>query len=182
MRIVVLWEDQRAPGWDFGPDLLLKSCISDDRSEGRYADWWKWIQPMPKKGKENLWKALQADLHDLTSAGSVVAVLDRDKAHELARLKTKPACRRQLLESLGWNQESKYQLVLLEDNLETLFRACCRALGLDGALGKPNPNRRDEIFHKVAFRLSSDFRAQVRKDVPSFDRLVKKIHEKISIP
>lgn len=182
MRIVVLWEDQRAPGKAFGPDLLLKSCIADDRNESPYADWWRRILPIPKKGKERLIEALREDLQDLAAAGSVVAVLDRDKAHELGGSKRKPACRSQLLDILRQKSPGKYELVLLEDNLETLLEACFQALGRDLASTKPSPNDRDDIFHKVAFRPSRDLRIQVREEVPSFDRLVVKVGKLISGP
>jgi hypothetical protein len=177
---MVLWEDQRATGKEFGPDLLLKSCVTDDRSENRYANWWKRIEPIPKKGKEKVWMALREDLPDLAAAGAVVAVLDRDRAHELCGLKSRPACKSLLLQPLRRQAPGEYELILLEDRLETLFDACRRALGQKGLPVKPNPNERDDIFRKIAFGPSPDPRKQVRREVPSFDRLVGKVRDLIA--
>lgn len=173
MRIVVYWEDKRAGGKVFGPDLLLKSCIADDRDELCFSPfWWKLIQPIPKNGKDNVLKALKVELH---TEDPIFAVLDDDKAHELCGLPKRPNCYSKLRQALGEKAPGKYEPNFLEQNLEFLLSACCTAL--DGTLTRSKPDReeRDEIFSKIAFHPSREKREQVRREVKSFDRLVRKI-------
>lgn len=175
MIVWVLWEDQRAPSRDFGPHRLLLSCLADDVEE-RLEHWLldKLVRPIPKKGNSSVLKALKEDLEKLQ--GLTCAVFDRDKAHLLWGKAHEPArCRTAILAKIKGDASGEYEVILLEDNVETLFDVCQQVLGeAPRKKGeKPSRDERDACLRRAAGR--PEARRKVRHEVPSFDRLVKRV-------
>jgi hypothetical protein len=172
----LLWEDQSgsAPK-GFGPHSLLLNCLSDDLGEER----WKLeasVRSSARKGNNKLLNSLKQDLERLRDDGFVVAVFDRDKAHLLRGKAHETArCRSALLATIKSEAPGDYQVILLEDNAETLVQACLLALGESAPEKKPTRDERDGYLRAVAGR--PDLRTKVRNEIPSFDRLVLKVGE-----
>jgi len=182
MGIWVLWEDQRGSTRGFGPHDLLLMCLADDLGQLPFQSWWwREVKPLPKKGSGNVLIALRHNLSKLRDEGEVVAVLDRDKAHKLTDPAMKPsACRAGLLKALRDRAPGPYELIFLEQNIETLVMACCKALGKSQKQSKPRPDQRDALLKTLAFQPGSEQRKRVRAEVPSFDRLVRKVGELVA--
>ena len=182
MIVWVLWEDQRdARARDFGPHTLLLACIADDLGYpfGKFPQAER-VRASPKKGCNKLLAELKLNLKRLLDDGQLCAVFDRDQAHRLwGSDKQVARCRSSLLAKIKNEAPGAYDVVFLEQNVETLYVACCNALGLASGTSKPDPVTRDEVLSKVAFR-QPELRAKVRADVPSFDRLVRKVGELVA--
>jgi hypothetical protein len=70
--------------------------------------------------------------------------------------------------------EGDYELIFLIRNMETLLDAAHDALGESRFGGKPNPDQRDRVLHRIAWGSPQD-RQRVRDACPSFDRLVVRV-------
>lgn len=177
MIIWILWEDQRdSAGKSFGPHDLLISCLCDDQ-EGKFSRWFlnQRVRPNPRKGDGKVLQVLKTQLLRLEDEGAVCAVFDRDKAHRMWGQEKQPArCRTALLQKIRNDAPGAYEVVFLEQNVETLLQACAQVLGVTPPEDKLKPKERDQMLQRVAYE-SREIRMQVRKEVPSFDRLVRKV-------
>lgn len=181
MIVWVLWEDQRGEGTKyFGPHALLISCLQDDfgdRFARRFLD--ERVRANPKKSSSKVLADLKANSRQFLDSGALCAVFDRDQAHRL--WSDPPArCLTSLLERVRSDVPGPCEVVFLDKNVETLTAACRKAVGKEPSNVKPSPAERDAILGNLAFSASPELRARVRADVPSFDRLVRKIREKIA--
>jgi hypothetical protein len=64
---------------------------------------------------------------------------------------------------------------LLEENTETLILAAREELAMAPPRGKPSPDDRDRILSKLAWNPERTLRDGLRRAVPSFDRLVRRV-------
>ena len=175
MILTVLWEDSRSPRANkFGPDLLLRACVADDlgTSPNRLE---RYVVPQPRKGNGSVVKALRQDLERLVRSGPVFAVIDRDKVKQLVASGLDiPDCRAEICARFRAKAPGDYELVLLEDNMESLIAAACTAMGLEPPGKKPSPDERDRILARAAWATSPE-RRRVREVCPTFDRIVLRV-------
>ncbi len=175
MRIWVLWEDQRGQqARGFGPHELLLSCLKDDfgsRFDCGFLK--KRVLASPKKSSSKVLSELKENLNRLQDDGAVVAVFDRDQIHRLWNPQPE-RCRTALRQRIQADAGGGYEILFLEENVESLTAACCRALGNEPFPAKPRPEERDRLLGKLAWS-NPGLRARVRREVPSFDRLVGKV-------
>lgn len=125
--------------------------------------------------------ALDQELGRLRKLGPVCAVLDCDKVQDLRLAGQRlPTCFSGIRKALDNHaRRSDYGLVLLDQNVETLVTACCRAIGTTAPDSKPSPDHRDRILGKTAWNPGSNARQFARDNVPSFNRLVQWVVEKM---
>lgn len=157
---LVLYEDSRGGGGDFGPHELLASLAADERGVDVYAVL-RATKAMPMKGVGNLLKAVK-DLDRLQSfapsGAPILLVVDGDKIRD--HLKLPPNAAAATVESVirgRCNQPDRLRVALLEDNVESVIEAvrdCDQPPTLprewiDDALAK-DINARDLILIKVA--------------------------------
>jgi hypothetical protein len=88
------------------------------------------------------------------------------------------ACIPSLREALLREVPGAYELALLDANAETVVEACCDATGHARPAAKPNPDERDRMLMKVVWGPVTA-RTRVRHDIPSFDRLVRRVAERV---
>jgi hypothetical protein len=180
MIITVLWEDQRgAEAKGFGPHELLLSCVADELNCAR--DTLKeLIESHPKKGNANLRGAIQRDIDRLADVGPVFAVIDRDKVRQLWKSPSQPAdCMSSIGHRFRQDAPGDYDLVFLVDNVESLIKAACAVLGEPYPDNKPGPDLRDRLLGKVAWAQSQASRSAIRKQCPSFSRLVGRLSVRV---
>ncbi len=179
MIVTILWEDARgilAKG--FGAHTLLLACLVD---LGVAREDLPRIEAHAKKGNSNVRKALRTDGARLAKAGPVYAVLDRDKIRELWKPGPMPAdCKQAIAEQFKLDAPGEYDLVFLEQNIESLLRAALESMASEvpEAPWKPNPDERDRILSRVAWATARE-RDEVRRRCPSFDRLVTRVAAKL---
>lgn len=169
MRVTVLWEDQHgeAPK-GFGPQKLLIACVRDRIPEVREHQ----VFSLPRKGNGNVVRELKSNLVKLRNHGPVIAVFDRDRAHELCSPPA-PVCRSGTAEGLRALAPGEYDLVFLEQNMESLLTVVSVVLGKPLPDRKPNPTARDSILHQAVWNLGADERAKIQERCASFGRLVR---------
>lgn len=176
MIVTVLWEDERggAPQ-GFGPHELLLSCLADDLGSPR-AWLHERVKSIPKKGRDNLRKALQHEFRRLERFGPVLAVIDKDKARDLwkGRALPPPACMSGMTARLHEDAPGGYDVVFLERNVDTLVNVACEAMGQPIPTSKEKPNRRDQLLLPAAWA-AFPVRQMIRASCPSFDRLVNRV-------
>ncbi|MFH0902366.1 MAG: hypothetical protein V2A73_17170 [Pseudomonadota bacterium] len=194
MIITILWEDQRGvESKGFGPHELLLSCLADDMllppgqdQADRFECFRRHlkgvVRSIPQKGNSNVRKALQQNGERLARSGPVFAVVDRDKIRELWKNQESIPmdCMTAIRGRFHQDAPGKYDLVFLEQNVETLLVA---ALALNGQSlkEKPAPDERDRILVGLARDVPSR-RAQLRRDCGSFDRLVTRVAARVPRP
>lgn len=173
---VVLWEDSLSVGAKtFGPHQLALACVIDQIGAASDTDRWtlgQIIIGIPRRGNSRLRTSLGTETGLLTRSGEhLVTVFDDDQVRRLYRLETQ-ACKTIVLEAIRNECSlSTLEIVLLEQNVESLVAAAARALS------RPNPERkdpklRDAVLMQLAAEATCDRRDRVRTEVPSFDRLV----------
>jgi hypothetical protein len=183
-RVIVLYEDSRAPGAKpFGPHRFVTQLASD-RLEKGIEEVAKLVHANPRNGNSKLRTECQRNLEKLSNGpGTVIAVYDSDK---VAKLVERPpaACRRDLIVELkrGCEPKESLTIVLLEENTETLLVELRR---LEGGLVSDEEwrkaidgkalNERDLIFTAASRRSKRELRAKLVAAVPSLGRLVDKI-------
>jgi len=181
MIVTVLWEDQRgAETKGFGPHELLLTCVADDLSMNRESLGGV-VQSHPKKGVGNVRAAIVRDILRLTRSGPVFVVVDRDKIRDLWKsADIQPAnCMTGISQRFHQDAPGDYDLLFLIDNVESLIEAACLALDIPCPEAKPNPDERDRLLARATWS-SQNVRAAIRKRCPSFDRVVKRIANRIS--
>lgn len=174
--IVVLYEDQLygSKPANYGPNVLALACVADRIGEasGPYALRDR-VNAVPKKGDSKVLAAL-ADLQAFGDMPGSIVVLDLDRIRRL--LKLEPACcKRDILDTLAARAMTGTEFVLLEDNMETVVRACATILSCTPPTRKPTPLERDAILHNMA-SAGEDARRELLHRVPSFGRLVSRLH------
>ncbi len=178
MLVTVLYEDQmgRQPRGS-GPHALLVTCVQDRLGclRSRLLDT---VVGLPKKGDSKVLAALRDDLEQMLNSGPVVAVLDNDRARECLGLPPK-ACKREVLASLQARAAGAVTVVLLEQNVDDLARACATALETEAPKGKPDPDERDRMLQAAAWGTPTQ-RQAILNAMPSFRRLVDKVAEALS--
>lgn len=189
-QVWVLYEDQRDDSVDFGLHRLLLRCVADGRTD--ITDWQlaKRISGAPKKSNSKVLQACQADLPSLTrTGGTVVAVYDSDRAHELTKTCRRGDCKKRICAALSADcfPIDKLAVVLLVQNTETLLGLIQRlAPGLVGqkefetALRhKGSRLARDMIFSKAAS--DAGLRQRIQTENPSFGRLVQVVAHSLAL-
>jgi hypothetical protein len=177
MIVTLLWEDERggvAKG--FGPHELLLSCLVDDLGLPRELLLQR-VNSLPKKGRDNLRTALQHEFRRLARYGPVLAVIDKDKARDLWKGRAQPPsppCMSGMVARLHEDAPGDYDVVFLEENMETLVDVVCKANGQPLPSIKPRPDRRDQLLMPAAWA-SASVRHAIRSGCPSFDRLVSRV-------
>ncbi len=177
MIVTVLWEDQRGVEMrGFGPHDLLIACIADDLGidRERLRDR---VSSVPKKGVGNVRTALRKDIRRLANSGPVLAVIDRDKVINLWKHGRRPSdCMSGITARFREDAAGDYDLIFLVRNMETLVEAACQAMRLDTRSRKPTPDQRDRLLGRAASRGEApQVRATIRRDCPSFDRIVTRV-------
>lgn len=180
MIVWVLWEDQRGEGIKgFGPHTLLLSCLADDLGPRfDYVFLKQRVRASPKKSSSKVLAALRDNLKPLLDDGAVFAVFDRDQVHRLWH-EQRVRCRQGLRDRIRSEAKGDYEILFLEENVETLTAASSRALDKVAGGAKPTPEERDSLLNHLAWS-TLDRRTRVREQVPSFDRLVRKIGERLA--
>jgi hypothetical protein len=169
--VTVLWEDQLGgPISSFGPHQLLLACLEDQTKFTR-TELNRQVISNPLKGNGNVRRALRQDLGKYP--GCVFAVFDRDQVQRLWAARP-PNCLRALRDALAADAPGQYDVVFLIDNIESVVDACCRALSRPVPPKKPSLNVRDRILNAAAWGAES-VRRSILDDVPSFERLVRKV-------
>jgi hypothetical protein len=182
MRITVLWEDSRGVETKgFGPHELLLACVADKLGRER-KELEGIVKSVAKKGVGNVIKALQTNLTKLNSTGPVFAVIDRDKAREIWKPAPLPAdcmaaIRTRIAREVG---SSKYELVFLVQNMESLVDACDVGARVNLERRKPTPDQRDRILGRAAWDFSPAPRSGILSACPSFKRLVDRVGDALS--
>jgi hypothetical protein len=189
--ISVLWEDQRSVVTKgFGPHELLVSCVADEllasgipeRFQSARVLVEEYVYSRPMKGANKVLGELQQKFDKLSRSGPVCAVIDRDKVHKLlSGTKRPPTCFSGIRQEIAKRTRTsgEYELVLLVENVETLLAECCHATGSVMPRSKPSPDERDQILEKLAWG-DAKTRSSLRKAVPSFDRLVRWVVDRLS--
>lgn len=168
MKVTVLWEDQLGERpKNFGPQNLLIACVRDLFPEVREHQ----VHSLPLKGNGNVLRELKNNLEKLRNHGPVIAVFDRDKAHELCSPPAH-ACRTITARGLRALAPGQYDLVFLEQNMESLLDAVSKALNRPLPEKKLRPLERDGILNQAVWSYSSDVRAKIQQECLSFGRLV----------
>lgn len=192
--VLVFYEDQRAVEGDFGLHELVLRCVWDELTpntrevvRSRYA-LSRSIKAIPKKGKDNVLKALEKDALRLLGPNAVwlFVVLDRDQIHR--SLKVMPGTCLTALSSAVLARcpqrartNGEIKVVFIDANTETLLAAIAHAQGPDAnataarAIEQKEHNARDRMFKSAAH---DDERDDERKAVlanPSFAYLVRRL-------
>jgi hypothetical protein len=176
--ITVLYEDQLAaqPN-NYGPHMLMLSCVADRL--GR--DPWglrQHVRAIPKKGDSKLRDALREEGALLARCGPLLVMFDADRVRACYGLPSQ-ACKRSVLDKINEQATGKPILVLLERNMEDVVTACCQALLQPSPQHQPTPSERDAILHKTV-AAGKDARDRVLQSVPSFERLVRAVHDRLN--
>jgi hypothetical protein len=159
VKITVLWEDQRGGIMKgFGPHELLVSCVADELRCQRHLVT-TYIVPAPRKGNGNVIRTLKQDLSKLSRSGPA-------------------SCLSGIRAAVSVSAPGDYELILLDENVETLVTACCGAIGSIAPVAKPSPDERDRLLGRAAWA-AANVRGRVRRDVPSFNRLVQWVAKKV---
>jgi hypothetical protein len=180
IKILVLYEDARAPNGTFGPHDLVLGCVADERKCSVYT-----LQPgvrgVPIKGVGNLLKALW-DVERLSKLAPgntpILAVVDED--HIGDHIQGKSASEIEAAIRARCSDPGRVTIVLLQRNLESVIlaiRECgeSEAALIQEAIAK-NLNARDILLGKVGNDpRRKALRDCVRERVPSLDRLVMAI-------
>ena len=180
--VVVLYEDSRVSGADFGPHQLVVDLVADLLEE----DTWKvapLIDARTTNSNGNLIK-MARDLETVAPGGqTVIAVPDEDKIRTALSL-DKGACRRQVIEALtkGCDVPERLTIVLLERNVESIITALepeARQLGLeqalfDDAIAKVRVAR-DRIFERASKPGYRQTRGNLLEALPCLGRLRDRI-------
>jgi hypothetical protein len=175
MIITVLWEDSRGEvAKGFGPHELLVACLDDDLAIGRNRlnDL---VKPIPKNGNANVRKALKQDIERLRKAGPVVVVVDWDAIGDLWKYANPrpPACKAGISSCFRQDAPGDYDLVFLEQNIETLVKVACEATAQAGPPPK-QPDARDGALGRAAWA-PENVRQAIREGCPTFDRIVARV-------
>jgi hypothetical protein len=183
MIVTVLWEDQRGvQAKGFGPHELLLSAVADalggpDESYQRPRERLKkHVQGVAKKGNGKILKTVQKELENFN--GRLIAVLDRDRAHELWPHDKPRNCMQGITQKFRASAPGTYDLIFLVNNTETLLDATCDALRQPRPTAKPDPDERDRILAKAAWAIP-DVRHEIRQLCPSFDRIVQTVARQV---
>jgi hypothetical protein len=175
----VFYEDRLATSKPdlFGPHVLMRACVADRLGRSPWDSELKsLLEPNPRKGNGNVMKQLELNGVGLLGYGPVLALLDRDRMHTLLGL-AGGCCRGAILETMRRTVPDAVEIVLLDANVETLLDACQRAFGEPVLSAKPSPEGCDGILRKAAAAGDVAVRADVLGRVPSFKRLVDKVHD-----
>lgn len=176
MKVSIIWEDRLGVETkSFGPHEVLISGVALETGAPR-KELAKLLQPVPKKGNGNVKRALASDYTKLGRLGPVIAVLDRDKAHQLWT--DVPRCISGIKERCRTDAPGEYDLILVEDNTESILDAIRRVspttpLSDDGA--KPTPEERDQICNRFAWDPDQRRFEELYEVCPSFRYLVKRV-------
>lgn len=178
MKVTVLWEDQLGERpKNFGPQNLLIACVRDRFPNVREQQ----VHSHPCKGNGNVLRELKMNLEKLSNHGPVIAVFDRDKAHELCSLPAS-TCRtetarglRKLAQGDRKLAQGEYDLVFLEQNMESLLDAVSKVLGRPIPEQKLRPWERDGLLNHAVWNAGSDDRAKIQIECSSFGRLVRTV-------
>jgi hypothetical protein len=139
------------------------------------------IESHPKKGNANVRGAIERDIVRLANTGPVFAVIDRDKVRQLWKASSRPAdCMSGISQQFRHDAPGEYDLVFLIENVESLIKAACAALGERYPNSKPGPDLRDRLLAKAAWAPNQTSRSEIRKQCPSFSRLVDRISARVS--
>lgn len=180
--ITVLYEDQCSQPKNFGLHNLVLASLAADQPTVPPNNLRHKVVGIPKKGDNKLKRVLEQELARLCNRGPVVAVFDNDKIRRLMNL-DKQACKREVLTALErcFQAGGNAAIVLLEQNAEDLLRASCQVLNRKYPDEKPTPPERDRILNQAAGKSSGDL-DRIRKAMPSFDRLIRKIGDLLRNP
>ena len=185
-RLTILYEDKaEGPVKNYGPHSLLIQAVCDSLGKNAWELKDK-ITPIPLNGSGNVRKECKRESgRFLGGDGLVFAVYDSDRIGQLVGL-GQAACKQQLKAALrgecAWRE--KLEVVFLERNIETLLEAVCECdpsipegLRKEATTGKPRPLERDAILNRAASAnpAAREVRDSVRRRVPSFDYLVRKV-------
>lgn len=175
MIVTVLWEDQRSGARQgFGPHELLLACLVDDLEIPR-PRLHERVTSLPKKGRENLRKALEHEFRRFARRGPVLAVIDKDKALDLWKGRARPpSCMSGMTTRLHEDAPGDYEVVFLDRNVDTLVDASCDATGRPVPATKQSPDARDQLLMHAVWATPS-VRQAIRASCPSFDRLVARV-------
>lgn len=157
---LVLYEDSRGAGGDFGPHELLAALAADERGEADVFAVRQATKAIPLNGVGNLLKAIrQLDRFRVSAPGGapILLVVDGDKIRGHLRM---PGADGQAVEAAirsRCDQPERLHVALLEQNVESLIQAvsdCDQPPTLDreqivAALAK-EINARDLVLTKVA--------------------------------
>jgi hypothetical protein len=176
----IFYEDARArQSKNFAPHRLILACVKDRLAERErhieLRDLEELTVDIVMKGDGNLLSALRQDASDLSVRGPVYALFDRDRIHILLKISARAdtICRPRIVREIVGHPPivPERNIVLLEQNMETVINACCEALQRPVFENKPNPQERDDAINPVVWGTIQQ-RNAVLSRVPSFARIV----------
>ena len=183
-KIVVLYEDKRVQAKGYGPHELVKACVldvvdQDDQGDRAALMANLSIEARPLKGSGNIYTSCRNVSLIAPRGQPVVAVLDRDRVHDLLGL-PKPISQQQVEKRLKDESDAPAQLhvCLLEENLESVIEAikvCAPGQNADilaRALDK-EPNAQDVLLRRVAHAPTRAIRECILQRVPSLKAIVE---------
>lgn len=179
---LVLYEDSRGVGGDFGPHDLLAALVADERGTDVYSVL-RVAKGIPMKGVGDLLKAIKEldRFRNFAPGGApILIVVDNDKIRDHLKLPDAPSADVESAIRSRCDQPDRLEIALLEDNVESLIQAvrdCDQppTLGreqIDAALAK-DINARDLVLTKVARDPGRRaLRDCVRKRMPSLEAAI----------
>lgn len=175
MNVHVFYEDSRTPGGDFTLHDLVLACVADRIQRNRW-DLKDLVLCKPMKGNANVLKACAHDVRRMKHA-HIAAVLDGDELARLLNLRGN-YCKCEARAAFGRiATDARLELFVLDHNIETLIETLGRLKPdlpmMTEALDKDR-NARDRVFANAA-NAEPGLRTQLRSEIPSFDRLTRKI-------
>jgi hypothetical protein len=153
MQVTVLWEDQQGVrSKSFGPHELLISSVADVLGDQNRSALSKRLRGEAKKGNGNVLRALK----DNPYRGPLIAVIDRDKVHNLWKDVRPPPtnCMQGQSRQFRSVAPGSYDLVFLINHTEDLLDAVQASLGKPKLEAKPSPDARDRILQRAAWEPS----------------------------
>lgn len=172
MKATVFYED--APGvavTNFGPHLLALACVADRMGVERYL-LRHYADAVPMKGDSKLRAVLKG-----IAGRHTIALFDSDHVRDLYGLE-KGATTLEVIAAIKAETGSEVEVILLERNAEDLIRHCHVAMQEALPSGKPTPEERDRVLHRMAARAPSD-RERLRQLCPSFALLADTLQKMI---
>jgi hypothetical protein len=171
---VVLYEDQRGPMKEFGLHHLILACVRDDSGADAFA-LRGMLDGRPMKGVQNLLRSCRRDVRRLSSKGQLVfALIDNDEIRQQLRHEGVESSAEDdaVVRAIKAKCDApeRLRIFLLKNNTETVIEA---AAFCDEDLPKPllaqalkkDPNARDAILNKIAWRPDRSVRDCIREQV-----------------
>ena len=172
-RLVVLYEDKlgEPKPANYGPHILALACAADLLGHpGTQRQLAERVDAIPTKGVDAL---IRKHLPGISARVEWLALCaDDDQIRPHVGL-SQSACKttvRDSIRAFAPSAQKPVGIVLLQENMESVHSACCRAMGQAAPTKKPRPLDRDQTLHTVAASAPA-LRTAVMTNVPTWHRL-----------